>query len=171
MVRPTKLNSELCEEICALHSQGINQSHIAKQVGIDRSTLRNWLHKGKNARSGRHYLFYQDWLKAHEDYLIVNPPKNTYKPRNARETIKGYAKFKEEVLKRDGHTCQCCGYDDLLEVHHLYGVKENPEMATDLSNGITLCKFCHQKYHHIYSRYNINPVDFNEFMHNFKVIK
>ena len=166
----TKFCEDVCNEICDLRSQGMDRSAIAKQVGINRRTLYYWIKQGEKARSGRKHLFYQKWMEADKQYKVINPPKNTYNKKVARELLPGYNKFKQNVLARDGHQCVCCGYDDLLEVHHLWGATENPHMATDVSNGVTLCKYCHQKYHHIYSRYDINPSDFSEFMNRFAVI-
>lgn len=171
MARPTKATYHRLDKICELRSQGLDQSSIAKKVGIDRLTLRRWIKKGKTSRNERYKRFYNNWLNAEEQYRLINPPKNTYNPRYARETFPGYNKFKNEVLARDGYSCVCCGYDDLLEVHHIYGVKENPNLSTDVDNGVTLCKYCHQKYHHIYSRYGMNANDFNEFIDRFGVSK
>ena len=100
----------------------------------------------------------------------INPPKNTYKTKYARETFKGYNKFKNAVLERD-KVCQCCGFDDDLEVHHIDGVYDNPELATDVNNGVVLCKYCHLKYHKIYTRYDTNRNEFNEFMDRFKIME
>ena len=166
-----KSNSFMLETCCVLRGSGLSQTAIAENLGINRKTLYGWIQKGKNARGGKFKRFYDMWLDAEEQYLIANPPKNTYKPKHARETFPGYTKFKKRVLERDGYSCVCCGYDDLLEVHHIYGVKEHPDMATDLDNGVTLCEYCHKKYHHIYSRYGMNATDFNEFMNNFRVIR
>lgn len=166
-----KCTSDKLEICCMLRRDGLSKTAIAKNVGIDRKTLSRWIKKGENTRGGKFKRFYDKWLDAEEQYLIVNPPKNTYNPKHARETIPGYAKFKKRVLKRDGYTCVCCGYDDKLQVHHIYGAKEHPDMATDLDNGVTLCEYCHKKYHHIYSRYGMNANDFYEFMNNFKVVR
>ena len=170
MAPTTKCSWSLCDEICQLRSQGNHVRGIAEIVGVDRRTIYNWLKKGETARIGMYAKFYSDWEKATEEYYKVNPPKNTYNPEKGRNTIPGYAKFKKEVLGRD-KVCVCCGFDDDLEVHHLYGVKENPEYATNVDKAVVLCKYCHLKYHHIYSRYGINPNDFSEFMNNFQVVK
>jgi len=166
----TKCSYDMLNQVCLLRSQGNHLKGIAEIVGIRRETIYQWLKKGKKARIGKYAKFYNDWQKATEDYYKINPPKNTYKPKHGRENIPGYSRFKKKVLARD-KVCVCCGYDDNLEVHHLYGAKENPELATDVNNGVVLCRFCHLKYHQIYSRYNINPQDFDEFMNRFQVTK
>jgi len=79
-----------------------------------------------------------------------------------------YNNWRNKILNRD-KVCQCCGLDKHLQVHHLFGYKEHPELATNENNGITLCKFCHNKYHSVYGLKNINPLDFMKFMDRFKV--
>lgn len=81
-----------------------------------------------------------------------------------------YGNWRDQVIKRDKF-CQCCGYDNIenLEVHHDFGYKEYPELATDINNGIVLCKWCHDKYHSIYGLKNINPRDLVEFIKNHAV--
>lgn len=64
----TKFNSQICEELCALHSEGLPQKSCASLVGIDRKTLYNWIQKGKKAKSGKYRDFYLDWLKAEAEY-------------------------------------------------------------------------------------------------------
>ena len=79
-----------------------------------------------------------------------------------------YNSWRSYVLNRD-KICQCCGHNGKLEVHHLFGYKENPSLATNKHNGVTLCKFCHKKYHSIYGVKDINPVDFMEFIRKYGV--
>lgn len=67
----------------------------------------------------------------------------------------GYSKYhgnwrrnRKKALQRDGGTCQSCGSDDDLHVHHITPVVEfdddDPDMHK-LSNLITLCSTCHPK--------------------------
>lgn len=79
-----------------------------------------------------------------------------------------YNNWRNSVLNRDGK-CVCCGLDKHLEAHHLFGYKENPSLAVDIDNGITLCKWCHKKYHSVYGLKDINPVDFVDFIKRFGV--
>ena len=101
-----------------------------------------------------------------QDYII---DKSIYETNNQpREVDPAYRRFKQDVLKRDKHKCQCCGLDKRLHVHHIYSYIEHPELATDVTNGIVLCEFCHQKYHSVYGKKdNINPVTFAQFIKRF----
>ena len=64
----TKFNDKICEEICALHSEGLPQKSCADMVGINRRTLYDWLQQGKNAKSGKKRKFYLNWIKAEAKY-------------------------------------------------------------------------------------------------------
>lgn len=60
----------------------------------------------------------------------------------------GFWNVREYVLFRDGHTCQCCkgkSKDKILNVHHIESRKTDGNAPNNL---ITLCKTCHQNYHH-----------------------
>lgn len=172
---PTKCSYDMLKRVCLLRSQGNNVKGIAETVGIDRRTIHRWLKKGEKARIGKYANFYSDWEKATEEYYKVNPPKNTYASKNVQKRLlysqRGMGKFKREVLERDDYTCVCCGYDDELEIHHLEGVTENPNLMAVVDNGVTLCRYCHSKFHHIYTRRGFNSNDFSEFMDKFQVVK
>ena len=79
-----------------------------------------------------------------------------------------YNSWRKEVVNRD-KVCQCCGYDNKLQAHHIYGYEDNKSLRVDLSNGITLCAFCHGKYHSAYGRDNANPKDLIDFIKRFWV--
>jgi NUMOD3 motif/HNH endonuclease len=53
------------------------------------------------------------------------------------------------VFERDKYTCQHCkdSQGGNLNAHHIIQIKDNPDLATVLSNGITLCVDCHRKVH------------------------
>ena len=64
----TKFNDKICEEICALHSEGLPQKSCADMVGINRRTLYEWLQQGKKAKSGKKRRFYLNWKRAEAKY-------------------------------------------------------------------------------------------------------
>ena len=63
-----------------------------------------------------------------------------------------YRDWKLAVLERDNFTCQQCGLTSaegaVLVAHHIKSFKDNPNLRTDLDNGITLCRSCHYEIHH-----------------------
>lgn len=99
----------------------------------------------------------------------TSKPKTKIEPtvprvRTREDETPGYFAWRTRVLKRDGFTCVKCGSNKNLQVHHLWGYKENPELAILDNNGVTLCKDCHEQYHNINGYYDINPRDFEDFM-------
>jgi len=56
-----------------------------------------------------------------------------------------YEKLRQQILRRDGWRCQCCGTMSNLEVHH----KEFRSHCGDDSeeNLITICTACHAAAH------------------------
>ena len=90
-------------------------------------------------------------------------------PITRENEIPGYDKWRNTILSKDNQKCVCCGLDKHLEAHHLYGYKEHPELAIEPDNGVTLCSFCHKKYHSIYGVKDINPRDFVDFIRRFGV--
>ena len=58
--------------------------------------------------------------------------------------------WKKLVKERDGYTCVRCGKrltPRTADAHHKLPVWFMPDMATDLNNGICLCKDCHKQLH------------------------
>ena len=52
--------------------------------------------------------------------------------------------MREAVLKRDNYTCQVCERKNIeLHTHHIKPFKYYPADRLKLSNGLTLCKDCH----------------------------
>lgn len=53
--------------------------------------------------------------------------------------------WRKKVLKRDNYTCQNCERKTYLSAQHKVPISESPELAYEVSNGITLCIKCHAK--------------------------
>lgn len=81
--------------------------------------------------------------------------ENTYYRQNSL-----YKEWRKAVLRRDNYTCQECekrGGD--LTPHHIKRFAYYPELRYEISNGITLCKACHDRKH-----YHLNEEVKNEEM-------
>ena len=65
-----------------------------------------------------------------------------------------YEKYRKDVLKRDKYKCQMpnCKKKTQLQVHHIKKWSNASALRYETSNGITLCKSCHDsirgKEHH-----------------------
>ena len=62
---------------------------------------------------------------------------------------KKYKKWVLDVFKNNNFTCQCCGDNSggNLVNHHLEGWHWCKELRFEISNGVTLCRDCHNKFH------------------------
>lgn len=82
-----------------------------------------------------------------EEYLFLNTlDKDKKNNLNVDRNTPEYFAWKESVLKRDNYTCQCCGFTENLQAHHIENYADNENLRTDIDNGITLCEGCHAVY-------------------------
>ena len=51
------------------------------------------------------------------------------------------------VKKLDNFMCKNCDSTENLNAHHIMPKNDFPELSLDLSNGVTLCKKCHEEIH------------------------
>ncbi len=56
-----------------------------------------------------------------------------------------YKKWRIAVFKRDRFKCKRCGSRAKLQAHHIRSWADAPDIRFVLSNGITLCKKCHDQ--------------------------
>ncbi len=61
-----------------------------------------------------------------------------------------YLNWKIKVLRRDKCTCQVCGTQNDIHVHHICNYSDHPQFATQETNGICLCEKCHRVIHKYY---------------------
>ena len=62
------------------------------------------------------------------------------------------SQWKAAVLERDKWTCQNCGRTTNLDAAHITA-RTTPELRWSISNGVTLCRYCHDFYHQFPSRW------------------
>ena len=70
--------------------------------------------------------------------------------KNIRNTLipqKEYKKWRNKILEKDNMRCRICKRKDVLEVHHIVYVADNADLIVNESNGVSLCKRCHQRIH------------------------
>lgn len=72
--------------------------------------------------------------------------------RDKLENSIEYKTWRRKVFERDNYKCQECGDSNYegrgktieLQAHHIKPVYKFPNLATEVSNGITLCRDCHR---------------------------
>lgn len=86
---------------------------------------------------------------------MTGPKSNSWK--NDRSQIVGrherkfhsneYKSWRKSVCNRDDWKCQMSDFNckGRLEVHHILGWKQNPDVRYEVNNGITLCHFHHPR--------------------------
>ena len=99
----------------------------------------------------------------------LNPRWNknlTDEERERKRSYPEYIEWRKAVYGRDNYTCQKCGDSSggNLNAHHIEGHANNPGLRIDLGNGVTLCKECHDNYHHLYGRNHATREKFEEWM-------
>jgi hypothetical protein len=64
-------------------------------------------------------------------------------------------RWSKEIKDRDEYCCQnpkCKSRVGIMHAHHIESYVDNPDLRTDLYNGITLCDGCHTNFHSLYGR-------------------
>lgn len=108
-----------------------------------------------------------------KDYVILNSDGSVYCIFKKGISIlifrdaKAWRRLRNMVFKRDNNKCVNCGRErehdyllrpDLhrqkfttfsLHCHHIISVIENPDLAYDIDNCITLCEDCHKEIHRV----------------------
>lgn len=67
--------------------------------------------------------------------------------RDDRRNDSAYRGWVKLVKERDGKRCKIRGKDcdGRLEVHHILGWRQHPELRYEINNGITLCRVHHPR--------------------------
>lgn len=102
---------------------------------------------GKKNKGKKHPKF-AEYLRNHVRYGSNNPAWKggvTSKHSLERRRINKNG-WSSKIFIRDDHTCQLCGKrGGDLEAHHIKKFRDYPHLRDAVSNGVTLCKSCHNK--------------------------
>ena len=91
------------------------------------------------------------------------------------ERIKGrrfpeYIEWVKNIYKRDNYTCQICGLKhskkNPINAHHIESYNSNLDLRINIDNGITLCKKCHNNFHHQFGYGDNTKEDLINFIKN-----
>ena len=106
--------------------------HRASKVGKKREPFsREWRKKLGDAQRGEKNSHWKGGITPEHTLL--------------RSSIE-FSEWRTSVFKRDNYTCLACDKRGVyLEAHHIKRFSDYPELRFDVSNGATLCRFCHNK--------------------------
>ena len=90
-------------------------------------------------------------LKGHSlaAFRLIQPiiDKEVRKSEEGRRCAE-YKEWRTKVFVRDHYTCAVCGARGVrLNAHHIKSYANSPELRYELSNGVTLCEYCHKEAH------------------------
>ena len=100
-------------------------------------------HKGKTLTAEHYASLTADYQKKREAYTKLYGEKIEYPKHH-------FAKWSIDVKTRDNWTCKRCNTKatgHYINAHHIVPSQYFSDQALDLSNGVTLCKSCHNKIH------------------------
>ena len=84
-------------------------------------------------------------------HMGVNVPnwKGGVTPARKKEYFsERYKTWRTSVFERDDYVCQLCHkHSNKLRAHHIKFYSTNPELRFEITNGLTLCGYCHIEVH------------------------
>lgn len=114
-------------KVQASYTQMQQNGSCCKQCSIER-------HTGKNSPRWRHDL------------------NETAREENYRQKRSTKANRWSKAIKRRDKKCVVCGSTKKLHSHHLNAWATFPDQRFNISNGVTLCKCCHEAFHSYYGK-------------------
>lgn len=97
-----------------------------------------------SAMNGNHEAYH--WLKG-DGCIKTTPTGIHFKFFSSARDGEYLKEWRASVFRRDGYKCAVCGNTKFLHAHHIIPWAKDPDRRFELSNGITLCKYCHSQQH------------------------
>lgn len=159
-------NPDKVLEAVVLWKKDLSMNQISREVGIPERTIRRYLN---NLGFKRDYSYVSRALTGkpksdtHKLNLSISRKNKGIAKKEKNPNWRGgispiwntseWKIWRSEVFKRDDYTCKGCGLRNkmglnkslYLEAHHILPRRDFPLLTFDISNGITLCKCCHDK--------------------------
>jgi hypothetical protein len=120
-----------------LHQKNMNGSSITDlsiEYGVPKTTLNRYLHNdGFDVLMNRKTFSYSYFVSKSDNDI------------NYDYGIKNITPWKQALIYHFGHKCFVCGYDKIVEAHHILAISNGG--LTTIKNGILLCPNCHAETH------------------------
>ena len=92
-------------------------------------------------------------------------PLLTNEYRKTKRNLRNGYDWTKDIFRRDNFTCQICFERGCyLTAHHLNGWHWFKEGRFDMSNGITLCRNCHEEFHKTFGKTKNTKEQFGKFI-------
>lgn len=138
----------LSQEQIQLYLNGASTRDLEEICGVSSNTILSALkNQGVTVRTRRQAM--QNAAKkisATAQGISVSEWKTfTVADRRRAMSNSYYKEWRTNVFQRDMYTCRLCRkHSNTLQAHHIRMVSKYPERMYDVTNGITLCKTCHE---------------------------
>lgn len=170
-----KQNSITCSRKCKTKASGGGSQTVKCDWCAQPITRGNAFINNKNFCSRKCMGFWQS-----ENMLGEKSP--TWRGGCVNYYGKSWSAMNRAARARDNNTCQGCNkqqnaLDHTLEIHHLKPVRlfEEPDLANNLENLITLCRDCHIKAdvfaRLLFDKHRFNPKLFHTLQNNVAIIR
>ena len=149
----------------------------SKEIGHTRASTRDaFIALGRQCQSCANRINQTGITRSAEHRVNIGAGRKAYKKSITDATTKMYGdkvkrkqldlkKWGKEVQERDDYQCNCCGKEKTtpysMNAHHIVPKEYFPELAHDLSNGITLCSSCHRGLHYDIERLTLAGIKLN----------
>jgi hypothetical protein len=120
------------DEIHQLNKDGYSLPEISTMFSVPRTTLNRYLRESGYAVFDNRFSQKLSVKRRHEENFSTKNFKHSYDWKNA-------------LIRVYGYRCQVCGYDKVVDAHHIIPVSMGGKST--LENGILLCPNCHAEEH------------------------
>jgi len=136
------------EKIHVENLSGLNLRELSKKYGIPKTTMGRYLREAgyKIKMNGRNPY---KWMTKDFNYIFSNNSTDCWK---------------QALVYYYGHKCFVCGYDKIVEAHHILPLNDGG--LTTIKNGILLCPNCHAEVHRELLDLTKALVKLDEFLEN-----
>ena len=160
----------ICDYCNKEYKTTVPDYNSSKKHFCSRKCQAKW--QSENIRGENHPMYGKPNYKCRGENNPNWNPNLTQEEREQHREIEGYNSWRTQVYRRDNYTCICCGDNKggNLNAHHLNGFNWDKEHRLDVSNGVTLCTTCHNKFHSLYGNGNNTKEQFINFMFYNRII-